>query len=717
MNIRNILPLALLALTGMPLQALASENVVKGRVTSGEGEPLPFAYVSVDGKRYATQADKDGYYTLQLPDGNYTISATYMGYKGTTQKVSAKADTKLDFQLTEDMINLNTVTVTGTRTPKLLSEAPVVTQIITAADIAKIDATNIKDVLMTELPGLEFTLSMNQQVSLNMQGLGGMAILFLIDGERMAGETLDNIDFQRISTDNIERIEIVKGAASALYGSNSVGAVVNIITKKATEPWSLNLNTHFSSKYNQQRHGGQLGVKSGRWNSLTNVQTDGQSSYTLNGKEEGGDMSVYGNRQWNFKEKLSYQFSDRTTLTGRAGYYFHNRNSSAIADDRARDFSGGLRLTSTLGERDALEVSYTFDRYDKSDYYKQIKKDFLDYKNVQNSLRALYTHHFLDQLALTVGGDAMTDYLKSYQFEDDGNRKQYTADAFAQADWRLDSHWNLVAGARADYFSKTGWCVTPKIAAMYKYDHLNLRGSYSGGFRAPTLKELYMDFNMANIFNIYGNTALESEHSHSFALSAEYAKSRYSLTATGYYNILNNEITTIWDKSLENGKGAMVYTNIEGRNLLGADVSLMARYPCGLGGKLSYAYFHEYTRHGAPNTSDNRPHSLTLRVDYHKTLRNYELDAAITGRYLSNAHYHELESGNYDTYTEASSPAYSMWKLTLSQRFYRAYRLLLTVDNLFNYRPKVYAYNSPLNGGTTFSVGLSIDVEQIFKKQ
>lgn len=714
MNHRYITPLIALAIAS---QALAAPYTIRGRVTTADGEALPYAYVRVEGKQYATQADKDGYYSLQLPEGHYEIKANLLGYQPTSKQVRAAADANVDFALNEDMINLQTVTVTGTRTPKLLENTPVVTQIITAADIAKTDATNIKDVLLTELPGLEFTLSMNQQVSLNMQGLGGMAILFLVDGERMAGETLDNIDFQRISTDNIERIEIVKGAASALYGSNSVGAVINIITKKATEPWSLNLNTHFGSEHNEQRHGGALGLRAGRWSSLTNVQTDGTHSYTLNGRDEGDRMTVYGTRQWNFKEKLTYQIAPNTSLTGRAGYYFHERNSSAIANDRARDFSGGLRLLTQIGSRDQLDVAYSFDRYDKSDFYREIGKDFLDYKNVQNSLRALYTHHASDCLALTFGGDAMTDYLKTYQFADDGDRRQYTADAFAQADWAVSRHWNIVAGARADYFSKTGWKLTPKIAAMYRTGRLSLRGSYSGGFRAPTLKELYMDFNMANVFNIYGNSSLGAENSHSFAFSGEYAKSRYSLTATAYYNIVNNEITTIWDKSLENGRGAMVYQNIDGRNLLGVDVSLMARYPFGLGGKLSYSYFHEYTRGGKPNTADTRPHSLTARIDYHKTLRGYEIDAALTGRYLSAAHYHELESGQYDTYVKASSPAYSIWKFTLTQRFCQAWRLILSVDNIFNYRPQRYAYNSPLGGGTSFAVGASVDVEQIFKKK
>lgn len=712
----KILYLLLAIVCSLPVAA--GETVLKGVVVTDNNEPLPYAYISIDGSKYATQADKNGQFSLRVPDGSYHITAKMMGYKSQTLDVKTNSKKNVSFYLAEDLINLSAVTVTGTRTPRVLSKSPVVTQIITAEDIQKIDATNIKDVLMTELPGLEFSYSMNQQVSLTMQGLGGMSVLFLVDGERLAGETLDNTDFLRLNTDNIERVEIVKGAASALYGSNSVGAVINIITKKAVEPWSVNLNTHFGSAYDEQRHGGSVGFRAGKFNSLTNIQTNSTGSFDLKGKKDtdaSDALTVYGNRQWNFKEKLVYQLNDRISLTGKAGYYFHERNSSELQKDRARDFSGGLRMQAVMSKNGHLDIGYTFDRYDKSDFYPEIKMDFLDYKNVQHSIRALYTHSFGSDLTWTTGGDVMSDYLKSYQFADDGDNSQYTADLFTQAEWNLNEHWNLVGGLRADYFSKAGWDVTPKIAAMYKTGHLNIRGSYSGGFRAPTLKEMYMDFNMGNIFKIFGNTDLEAEHSHSFTLSSEYSYKRYSLTATGYYNIMNNEISTLWDKTLDEGKGAMVYQNISGRNLLGADVTLAARYPCGIGAKLSYSYFHEYTRHNAPNTSDSRPHSLTAKVDYHKTLKNYEFDATLSGRWLSKADYYTI-NGTYDGYEPTSSPGYSVWKFTLSQRFFRAFRLMLTVDNLFNYKPDSYEYNSPITKGTTFAVGASIDIEQLFKK-
>lgn len=121
------------------------------------------------------------------------------------------------------MFSLNDVVVTGTRTPKFLKDTPIQTRVINAKDIAKLDATNVQDLLQQELPGVEFSYAMNQQTHLNFSGFGGQGVLFLVDGERLAGETMDDVDFTRLNMDNVERIEIVKGAASALYGSNATG--------------------------------------------------------------------------------------------------------------------------------------------------------------------------------------------------------------------------------------------------------------------------------------------------------------------------------------------------------------------------------------------------------------------------------------------------------------------------------------------------------------
>ena len=106
---------------------------------------------------------------------------------------------------------LSQVVVTGTRSPKLLMETPVLTQVISHADIEKADATNLKDLLQQVMPGVEFSFAQNQMVHLNFSGFGGQSVLILVDGERLAGETMDDVDFTRLSMDNVDHIENCQG--------------------------------------------------------------------------------------------------------------------------------------------------------------------------------------------------------------------------------------------------------------------------------------------------------------------------------------------------------------------------------------------------------------------------------------------------------------------------------------------------------------------------
>lgn len=164
-----------------------------------------------------------------------------------------------------DSMQLNQVVVTGTRTHKLMKDTPIQTRLITTEDIQKSDATDLADLLQQELPGIEFAYAMNQQVNMNMSGFSGQNVLILIDGERLAGETMENTDFTRLNMADVDHIEIIKGAASALYGSNAAGGVINIITKEATKPWMLNVNARLAD-HKEQRYGGFWGLKKGQFN-------------------------------------------------------------------------------------------------------------------------------------------------------------------------------------------------------------------------------------------------------------------------------------------------------------------------------------------------------------------------------------------------------------------------------------------------------------------
>lgn len=691
-----------------------------GTIVDADDSPLPGATVSVKGKpNIGSTSDTLGHYELELPDdGRYVISVSYIGYNEATRVVNAKESGEINFRLEEDNVFLDEVVVTGTRTPKSLKDAPIVTRVISDADIKRADATNIGDLLQTELPGIEFSYSMNQQTSLNMSGFGGNSVLFLVDGERLAGETLDNVDYSRLNMDNVGRIEIVKGAASSLYGSNAVGGVVNIISKDADEPWSVNLNGRYGA-HGEQRHGAAIGFNQGRINSMANVQYNSIDAIDLSkstDNPEVGDYSmIYGYSTLNVKERLVYKAADHLRFTARAGYFYRERYPSESLNDRYRSFTGGLKGNYDISANDNLEISYSFDQYDKSDYIIASDRDVRDYSNVQHIGRALYNHTFNDKHILTTGGDYTRDYLMSYQFTDGGKHIQRTADVFAQFDWNPIERFNLISGLRFDWFSESRMShLSPKLGLMYKLGNCSLRGSYSGGFRAPTLKEMYMDFYMGNIFMIYGNPGLKAETSHNLSLSAEYLKGRHNLTVTGFHDIVENRITTAWNKE----SGGQVYTNMSRLRVTGIDADASGRYNCGISWKLSYAYTYERVKKGEPSLSSTRPHTATARAAYDKDWKNYGLSVSLSGRWLSKVTadvYTEMTS--YENTEKITYPGYTMWKLSLAQRIWKGIGLTLTVDNLFNYKPDYYHGNSPGTTGTTFSAGLSLDLDRMLRKK
>lgn len=626
------------------------------------------------------------------------------------------------------MFSLNDVVVTGTRTPKFLKDTPIQTRVINAKDIAKLDATNVQDLLQQELPGVEFSYAMNQQTHLNFSGFGGQGVLFLVDGERLAGETMDDVDFTRLNMDNVERIEIVKGAASALYGSNATGGVINIITKRNKQPWTLNVNARYA-KHNEQRYGASLGLSNKHWNNLLSANINRIDNYNVQSASNPVTRiisTIYGDKTMHFKDQLVWSPNQNFNLTGRVGYFFRETVRSVDQPERYRDFTGGLRMNWKLTTQDELQLSYAFDQYDKSDYQRITHLDIRDYSNVQNTLRLLHNHSFNRGDVLTLGADWMHDYLFNTNLNGE-TREQDCWDVFAQYDWRINNQWEVVSALRYDYFSDGKEShLTPKLNICHKPLHnLSLRAGYGMGFRAPTLKEKYYDFDMAGIWIVEGNANLKSETSYNFNLSAEYTRSRYNFTASVYYNKVKNKLATSapYFKSATDKLPYLPYANLDDYNVYGGDMGVQAKWRNGISARITYAYTKEQlAKDGNGNTINNqyipaRQHALNARVDYdHQFSKRYGLNVGLQGRVLSG-----VKNVEYKDYYDVSKgtiqveyPAYTLWKLSLVQRIGNAVKVTAALDNLFGYKPKYYYLNSPITDGMNFQIGMSIDFDKFF---
>lgn len=627
------------------------------------------------------------------------------------------------------VIELGDFVITGTRTQKLLKDVPIQTRVITASDIQKTDATNIEDLLQQEMPGIEFSYSMSQHVNMNMSGFAGQSVLFLIDGERIAGETMDNIDFSRLSMSNVERIEIVKGSASALYGSNAAGGVINIITKKETKPWRLSLNGRIGD-HGDVRDGVSLGLHKGKLSNTLSFDHTKHDYYRMNGKLDGQRQpeaytfaQVFAEKTINVKEQLTYTPMEQLKLTARAGYFFRQHDREEALPDRYRDFNGGLRAEWNISGKDHLEAAYSFDQYDKSKFQRIARLDVRNYSNVQNSVKALYNHTFAEGSILTIGGDMMHDYLMNTNLEGK-SRTQDTYDIFAQYDWRINDHWEVVGAGRYDYITDGNQSrLTPKLSARYQLGDLNVRASYGMGFRAARLKEKFYDFDMVGIWFIQGNPNLKAETSHNFNLSAEYQYRNYYFTIGGNYNRMHNRITTgvPYNKPTSDDPTQLFldYINLESMNVLSTEATVQAKWQCGIGAKLSYTYTHEQAPDAAANQyMPTRPHTANCRVEWeHKWhlrnwLKSYMLNIALTGRYYSavdNKEYINMKLPEQGT-RMMHYPAYSMWKLQVMQRLADKVSVNFAIDNLFNYRPDFYYLNAPITTGTNVMIGATVNL-------
>ena len=504
--------------------------------------------------------------------------------------------------------------------------------------------------------------------------------------------------------------------------------ISDIITKNATEPWTLNLNARYA-KHNDQRYGGVFALRSKRWSNAFSANYHNKDNYNVTSAANPVTRvisTIYGERTVDFKDKLTWRPSDRLSLGARAGYFFRETTRTVNVPERYRDFSGGLRLDWLISKDDDLQASYAFDQYDKSDYQQLRHLDIRDYSNVQNTFRLLYSHSFGETAMLTAGADYMHDYLYNTYLAGDA-REQDCYDVFAQYDWNITDKLEAVAAVRYDYFSdRQNSQLTPKLNLRYKFNHrLVLRAGYGMGFRAPSLKERYYNFDMAGIWIIEGNENLKAEKSHNFTLSAEYTRANCSLAVSAYYNNVINKLSTSapYFKSIEDKLPYLPYTNLANYKVFGGEVGMQGRWQNGISMRLTYAYTKErLPKDKDGNTINNqyipaRAHSLNANVDYdHQFTKRYGIYASLNGRVLSGTE--NVEFKNYYDVTEGTVkveyPAYTMWKLSLTQRVGKAVSIITALDNLFNYRPKHYYLNAPLTDGITFQVGVAVDIDKLF---
>ena len=247
-----LLLLMLLYVSDAFSQAQRSEGTLSGYVLDKKSEErLPAVTVFVKGTTRGTSSRSDGTFEVKnIPEGKQVIVAQYVGYKPQEININIAAgkDHPIHFELEEDMFNLEQVVVTGTRTPHFVKNVPIRTEVVTSQSLRTKNAQNIFEALEA-VPGLRVE---NQCQSCNfsmvrMQGLGAEHTQVQINGQPIYSGLASVYGLEQIGTGDVDRIEVVKGAGSALYGSSAVAGAINIITREPSAIPSISADVQFGN--------------------------------------------------------------------------------------------------------------------------------------------------------------------------------------------------------------------------------------------------------------------------------------------------------------------------------------------------------------------------------------------------------------------------------------------------------------------------------------
>lgn len=677
--------------------------------------------------------DKEGYFKISpIQPGEYFLSASSIGYQDYKKRIRITKDpAKFIVKLKEKSFELDDVVITATRTERNLKNVPIPVQVISRKAIEKMQVPTMQDLLEYELPGIEFTNN-GGHANINMLGFGGKYILFLIDGERMAGETFDNIDYNRIDMANIEQIEIIKGASSSLYGSNAIGGVINIITKKPSQPLNIEVNSRYGS-HNEQNYNIGLSSKQ-KWGSISiNGGYKNLDPYVLKDRvplkqefEDGTveqqnlkETDIAGYKDYNITPKVSINIGSRLRIDAKGGYYFKERNPGGYAASKARDrfynYSESIKGSYELTKNQHLSISANFDQYDKFDYFKLLKERSKKYQNKQARFGALYSFKIANKHDLVAGIEYFSEDLMTFMFENDGSnasRSAHTYSAFFQQDYVVNKKLTLVGGLRFDCHSQFKEHFSPRISAMYKpTKNITIRAGYSGAFRSPTLKELYTNWFHPNGggFQIIGNKNMKAEVSNNFNIAAEAVFGRTMISAMTQYSIIDNKINNVWVNN-----DTTQYVNMGNVKLWSTEAIISHRFNENLFIRGTYAYVHD----GLGKNSTIRPHTATFRTDYTiGILKKYNPTVSFSGKFFSGMDTYgtrdinetesttEISKDNSKEYKIRYRP-YITCRLSFNQPLPFNLSLNGGVNNLLNYKPRYYSFYSSISSGRTFYLGL-----------
>ena len=580
---------------------------------------------------------------------------------------------------------LNPVVVTGSGHHQRLKSTATPVHVLSSQEIREQGITTFDAAITRMMP--QVSMSPNSMGTfLRLNGLGNKYILILINGQKLIGDISSNIDLNRINMDRVKRIEVLDGAASSLYGSDAIAGVINIITDQPTQQMvSVTSNTRVSG-HGIFTENVTLDIYKNGFGSYTSFSHDRADSYQNNDLEyvKGSDTETQqtiapfftGYRANNVGQKFTYSPNEHLALN--AGVDFMRK----ITDrpDTRPDITGGTDyemryrgLRWNVGgiykftSRNSLQADFTADRFRYGKQYDVETKDFAigDYveskrqKSLEFQLKAILG--LMKNSTTIFGADWRQDYLTATS--GNINQNAYTLAAFAQHEMTFFNVLTATVGLRLTQHETFNTHLTPKVTLMYSPGNFRLRATYSAGFRAPGLDEIYYHYFSVNRGKpqiIFGNENLSPEKSNYFSLNAEYRTNVLAVSVTGYINrisdmvvrqnidvdaatlaMLQTEFPEMTADQAAKLERYSLYQNSDKGDVKGVQVNVSANIFRGFNLSANYAYTYARTKSGDEWTVLERSirNAATVAANYYHQWNNYGLNVNLNARFQSKTYY------------------------------------------------------------------------------
>lgn len=646
-------------------------------IISDKNHPIPGASVAIPTLRLGTVSDQNGTYSLEnLKEGSYTVRISFMGYRTIEEKIDLKAgeNKSLDFTLYEDILQLNEVMVTGTRNRVERYKSPIIISSLDAKTLEATQSINIADGLNFS-PGLRVENNCQNCgfTQLRMNGLDGAYSQILINSRPVFSALAGVYGLEMLPANMVDRIEVVRGGGSVMYGGNAIAGTVNIITKDPFE------NT-FEVGVNQALINGESSDRTFNFNGSV-VSEDKQKGITFFGF----------NRKRDFWDANADGFSEIVLLKNNtfgldAFYEFNENNKLKVGAYYMNEFRRGgnkfdlfphqTDVTEQL-EHDILSTNLSFEHLSKNNKHRisvygslqQVERgsyyggggrvieegdtltpeDVLAINAYGNSqdlsvVNGVQYNYFIHpKLTLTTGTEyiynKVTDEMPGYGRLID--QEVGTWGTFAELEIKPIEKLTFLVGGRLDQLHITGrydldserfenneniQVLVPRLSAMYSIkENLKLRASFAQGYRGPQAfdEDLHIETVGGAARFIRLGPDLEVERSNSASMSLNYdqylGKNQMNIVIEGFYTHLNNPFIFANQEELPSGVAVITKRNGDGATVFGmnleANIAFGSKFILQSGATIQAARYDVEEELWAPESlSENLQATTTSRL-------------------------------------------------------------------------------------------------------